>query len=391
MLSKLLKFNCRIAVVLFSFFWITCFAAADNEDANIRKVVDEAIRPVMAEFDIPGMAVAVTVNGKSIFFNYGVASRENNTPVSETTIFEIGSISKTFTATLASYAQELGKLSMNDHPSKYVPLLRGSAIDKATLLHLGTYTAGGLPLQFPDEISKSQMLEYFQHWKPDVPVGAQRQYSNPSIGLLGHVAAIALKTDFADAIEQQLLPKLSMQHSYIRIPEKEMGSYAWGYNKSNKPVRLNPGVLDDEAYGIKSTAVDMIKFVQANIDPSMLEPSLKRAIEHTHLAFFRVAEMSQGLVWEQYSYPTTLDRLLAGNSTKMIFEANTVKQITPQRAPPNLILFNKTGSTGGFGSYMVFVPSKKIGVVMLANRSLPIPARIKAAHTILEKLALTAK
>jgi beta-lactamase class C len=55
----------------------------------------------MAEYDVPGMAVAVTVDDRPMFFNYGVASREDNTPISGETLFEIGSVSKTFTGTLA--------------------------------------------------------------------------------------------------------------------------------------------------------------------------------------------------------------------------------------------------------------------------------------------------
>ncbi|MDB5908860.1 MAG: ampC, partial [Massilia sp.] len=75
----------------------------------------------MAEHDVPGMAVAVTVNGQSYFFNSGVASREKNTAVSENTVFELGSVSKTFAATLATYAQGQGILSLDDHPGKYLP------------------------------------------------------------------------------------------------------------------------------------------------------------------------------------------------------------------------------------------------------------------------------
>jgi beta-lactamase class C len=382
----------RIALAVISSCCLPLTNSAADDTARIRDVVDTAIRPLMAKHDVSGMAVAVTVDGQSNVFNYGVASRENKTPVGEETLFELGSLSKIFTGTLVSYAQVLGKLSLDDRPGKYMPQLQGSAIDKVSLLNLGTYTAGGLPLQFPDEISDNdRMIGYFRQWKPEAAPGAQRRYSNPSIGLLGHITGLALKSDFADAVERELFPKLGLNHSYIRVPQSAMANYAWGYGKANKPIRVNPGMFDAQAYGIKSTAADMIRFVQANIEPSRLEGPMQRAIEGTHLGFFKAGEMVQGLGWERYPYPVSLERLLAGNSSDMSMQSNATTQLVPPQAPSGLALFNKTGSTNGFGAYVAFVPEKKIGVVMLANRNLPITARIKAAHAILEQLAPTAR
>src|SRR5690606_1764294 len=253
--------------------------------------------------------------------------------------------------------------------------------------NLGTYTAGGLPLQVPDEVRNDQMIEYFQQWKPDFAPGTQRKYSNPSIGLFGHIGAIALQSEFSVAMENQLFPKLGLTNTFIRVPESAMANYAWGYNKANQPVRVNPGVLDAEAYGVKSTAADMIRFVQANNAPGELEKSIQRALEATHVGYFAVGEMVQGLGWEQYPYPIALDNLLAGNSPTMIWEPNSAKQLTPPRIPSGATLYNKTGSTNGFGAYVAFVPERKIGIVILANRNYPIPARIKAAHGILEQLS----
>lgn len=362
---------------------LTSWAADDS--ARIRAIVDAAIRPLMAEHDVPGMAVAVTVDGKPLFFNYGLASREHKRPVSETTLFELGSISKVFTGTLAAYAQELGVLSLDDHPGKYMPELKGSAIDKASLLHLGTYTAGGFPQQVPDEVSSdAQMPGYFKQWQPDAAPGTVRLYSNPSIGLFGHLAALALKRDFADTMQTQIFQQLGLKHSYIHVPQSAMADYAWGYDQANKPRRVKPGVFAAEAYGVKSSAADMIRFVQVNIDPGKLEEKTRRAVAGTQVGYFAVGDMVQGLGWEQYAYPISLERLLGGNTNGPVRE-----QIAARPRAPTL--FGKTGSTGGFGNYVAFVPAHKIGIVMLANKSVPIPVRITAAHAILAQLVPVAQ
>lgn len=377
-----------LALALISFCPFPSEIQAAESDGKIAAAVERAFKPLMKEYDVPGMAIAVTVEGRRHFFNYGVASKESNKPVTQDTLFELGSVSKTFTATLAAYAQALGRLSLDDHPGKYMPQLKGSAVDKASLLNLGTYTAGGLPLQIPGAVANdAAMIAYFRQWQPSAAPGEQRRYSNPSIGLFGHVTALAMNGNFADLVETQIFPKLGLRHTYIRVPKAAMANYAWGYNKADKPVRVGPGVFDAEAYGVKSSTADLIGFVEANIQPDKLDPPLRRAVEGTHVGYFRVGEMVQGLGWEQYPYPVGLERLLAGNADTMSRNANAATPLTPPLSPSQPTLFNKTGSTAGFGSYVAFVPAKKIGIVMLANKSMPIPARVTAAHAVLEVLA----
>ncbi len=77
-----------------------------------------------------------------------------------------------------------------------------------------------------------------------------------------------------------------------------MDRYAWGMSKAGKPVRVTPGVLDSEAYGVKTTAADMIRFVEANMDGAVLDDTLRRAIAATHAGYYRVGDMTQGLGWE---------------------------------------------------------------------------------------------
>jgi len=387
-LPRITKAGRSFALAIIASCLLPIASRAADGSAEISAAVDRAFRPLMKEYDVPGMAVAVTVGGQQHVFTYGVASKESRARVTKDTLFEIGSVSKTFNATLAAYAQAQGRMSLDDHPGQYMPPLRGSAIDKASLLHLATYTAGGLPLQFPGNVTNDAgMTAYFQKWKPAAAPGEQRRYSNPSIGLFGHVAGLAMGGDFADLAETELFPKLGLGQTYIRVPQAKMKDYAWGYDKAGKAIRVSPGVFDAEAYGVKSTAADMIRFVEANIRPENLEPPMRRAVEGTHVGYFRIGGMVQGLGWEQYPYPVTLDGLLAGNSAKMALQANAATQLTPPLVPSGPTLFNKTGSTNGFGAYVAFVPEKKIGIVMLANRSIPMPARIMAAHAVLEQLS----
>ncbi len=361
--------------------------AADVQQAKLKSVVDREIFPIKEKYDIPGMAVGIVVKGKSYVFNYGVASLTTRKPVTRDTLFELGSISKTFTATLASYAQASGYLSLSDKVSAHLPFLQNTKFGNVSLLNLGTHTPGGLPLQVPDEIhNKSQLMQYFKTWQPTYSAGTHRTYANPGIGMLGLITAKSMGQSFEALIEQTLFPAFGMQGSYINVPALKMADYAQGYTKENKPIRMAAGMLSSEAYGIKSTATDMLRFLQANMGLIKLEQKLQRAVTDTHIGYFQVGAMKQSLIWEQYPYPSTLKTLLAGNSSAMIFNAMPVTQITPSQKPQTDVWINKTGSTNGFGAYIAFIPKEQLGIVILANKNYPMEDRVTIAHRILTQL-----
>lgn len=360
--------------------------AAAMAQADLRSAVDTAVQPTMRQYDIPGLAVAIHHRGERLYFNYGVASRENGQAVDEHTLFELGSVSKLFTTTLGAYAQAEGHLSLADKASEHLPALRGSAFDAISLLDLATYTPGGLPLQFPQTVqSERQMLDWYRAWQPGYPPGSQRLYSNPSIGLFGHLAAASLGEPFDRLLEHRLLPQLGMTESHVRVPAQRMARYAWGY-RENEPFRVQPGPLDAEAYGVKSSAADMLRFVGANLDPSHLPASLRQAIATTHQGHYRVGDMTQVLGWERYDYPIDLQRLQAGNSSQMALQPHAVERFATPRPAEGDVLLNKTGSTNGFGAYVVVLPARDTGLVILANRNYPNAERVRIALRILAAL-----
>jgi beta-lactamase class C len=268
-----------------------------------------------------------------------------------------------------------------------MPSLVGTSFDKISLLDLATYTPGGLPLQFPDNVADHDgMVAYLKGWRPSFAPGTHRLYSNPSIGLFGHLVARGLDEPFDDLMEKKLFPMLGLSRTFIRVPQDRVADYAWGYTKDDQPIRVAPGAFDSEAYGVKTTAADLIRFVEANIDSAGLDETLRRAIAATHAGAYKVGDTIQGLGWEIYAYPVDLSRLLAGNSSEMTLQPHEVTPFAPPLEPSPNELINKTGSTNGFGAYAAFVPARRIGIVMLANRNFPIPARVTAAYRILTAL-----
>ena len=382
----------RRAVSLMTITAIACTIAtashaADDQKDRIKTAVDHAMAPVIAHNGIRGMAVGIVDGDEHYVFNYGVASTETGKPVTNETLFELGSVSKTLTATLASYAQVRGYLSLSDPTSRFLPSLQNSPFGNVTLLNLGTHTPGGLPLQVPDNISNNeQLMQYFKAWQPAYAPGTHRTYANPSIGTLGLIAAKSMGQDFDGLMQGQLFPALGMKDTYIKVPAAKMPDYAQGYAKDGAPIRMAPGVLSSEAYGIKTTAADMNRFVEANMNLIRVNEKLQHAIANTHIGYFKAGPMTQDLIWEQYPYPVTLESLLSGNSPAMIFSATPVTEIKPPQEPQNNVWINKTGSTNGFGAYIAFIPQKRLGIVILANKNFPIDERVTAAYRILTSL-----
>jgi len=362
-------------------------SVAQAGDADIPGAVDPVIESLMAEQHIPGMAIAVIRPDGTQVLNYGVADRKAGTPVDGDTLFELGSISKTFTATLASLAAVQGKLDLDAPVSRTLPELQGSAFDEMSGRNLGTHTTGGLPLFVPDEVTdRDSLMAWYRQWQPTAPIGESRTYSNLGIGLLGVETAASLGSEFVPAMRSHLLEPLELRHTWYDVPEAQMTHYAMGESKDGEPIRVSPGVLDDEAYGIKTTAADLARLVQANLGLLSINDELQQAIDATRQGDFQVGDMTQDLIWEQYPLPVSLNTLLAGNGYDMILKPNAAEAIQPPQTPRADVWINKTGSTNGFGGYVVMVPAQQTGLVMLANRNYPNDARVEAAYRILSAL-----
>ncbi|EPK5771075.1 ADC family extended-spectrum class C beta-lactamase [Acinetobacter baumannii] len=379
------KISCLLLSPLF-IFSTSIYAGNTPKDQEIKKLVDQNFKPLLEKYDVPGMAVGVIQNNKKYEMYYGLQSVQDKKAVNSSTIFELGSVSKLFTATAGGYAKNKGKISFDDTPGKYWKELKNTPIDQVNLLQLATYTSGNLALQFPDEVkTDQQVLTFFKDWKPKNSIGEYRQYSNPSIGLFGKVVALSMNKPFDQVLEKTIFPALGLKHSYVNVPKTQMQNYAFGYNQENQPIRVNPGPLDAPAHGVKSTLPDMLSFIHANLNPQKYPADIQRAINETHQGRYQVNTMYQALGWEEFSYPATLQTLLDSNSEQIVMKPNNNK-VTAISKEPSVKMYHKTGSTTGFGTYVVFIPKENIGLVMLTNKRIPSEERIKAAYAVLNAI-----
>ncbi len=361
--------------------------AAPMSEKQLAEVVERTVTPLMNAQAIPGMAVAVIYQGQPHYFTFGKADVAANKPVTPQTLFELGSISKTFTGVLGGDAIARGEVALDDPVAKYWPELTGKQWQSIRMLDLATYTAGGLPLQVPDEVTDTaSLLRFYQNWQPQWKPGTTRLYANASIGLFGALAVKPSGMSYEQAMTTRVFKPLKLDHTWINVPKAEEAHYAWGY-REGKAVHVSPGMLDAEAYGVKTNVKDMASWVIANMKPDSLQaPSLKQGIALAQSRYWRVGAMYQGLGWEMLNWPVDAKTVVGGSDNKVALAPLPAREVNPPAPPVKASWVHKTGSTGGFGSYVAFIPEKQLGIVMLANKSYPNPARVEAAYRILDAL-----
>ncbi|RQP05344.1 MAG: beta-lactamase [Paracoccus sp. BP8] len=364
--------------------------ASAMSEAEFQQMAAGIFAPVIAEHDIPGLAVGITWRGQDYVYTAGMADRAAAVPVTAETLFELGSISKTFNVTLAALAAQEGRLSLADPVAAHLPDLKGSAIGSVSLMDLATHQTGGLPLQVPDEAGDDgTLMRWLQDWQP-VPGQGERSYSNVSIGLLGRIAAQAFGEPYSEALRAHLLQPLGLESTHVDVPEAEMRRYAWGYSRrDDSAIRVNPGMLDDEAYGLKSDLQDMLRFLRINLGDADVPPKLREAVAQAHAGRTGTQHFQQAMIWERYPWPVSRDQLLAGNAAEMVMESQPATRLDQPDLSDQAVLFSKTGSTNGFGGYVAFIPDADLGLVILANRNIPNPARVDAGLALIEAVLET--
>ena len=240
-------------------------------DAEIRELV-------RARAEHGAIVVGILEDGRRRTIAYGVRATGADS-VDEHTVFEIGSITKVFTATMLAEMARRGEVSLDDPISKHlpatvrVPSRKGREI---TLLDLATQHSGlpRLPTNLRPADSENPYADYgaeelrrfLASYTLTRDIGERFEYSNLGVGLLGYVLAMRAGTDYEMALKTRVLDPLGLRETSITLSPEMAQRLAVGHTSRGRVTKnWDIGILAG-AGGLRSTADDMMTFAAAHFD-----------------------------------------------------------------------------------------------------------------------------
>ncbi|WP_340680270.1 serine hydrolase [Paraglaciecola sp.] len=300
--------------------------------------------------DSPGIAFLAAKNGKIIYTGAkGMADMGNNIPISASTKFRIGSITKQFTAVAILKLQEQGKLSIDDKLSKYLPDFPKA--DQVTLRQLMNHTSGihnytdaadfiegvTTPITAQNLINKIKTFDY------DFESGSRWSYSNSGYFILGNIVEQVSGKTLSQFWQEQLFTPLNMKDTGVYINGKTYSNEALGYSyEKNETLRATDWDMTHAggAGNIYSTVEDLFRWNEALFNNKVLSP--ESFADFTTKAKLNNGE-DVGSLGDSYGLGIGLSEIFGKK------------------------LINHNGSLNGFSSYMGRVPSENLTVVSLSN------------------------
>ena len=326
--------------------------SSNKKITALDKKVDAAAQSYITIEATTGLSIGILKDGKTYFYHYGETEKGKKKLPNEKTIYEIGSISKTFTAILLAQAVNEGKLNLNDPASNYLP----AAIpplqfqgDPVTVKMLSNHSSG-LP-RMPENFAASatdllnpyknygveQLFKFYSTYKMDRKPGSVYDYSNLGVGTLGVILENMYKKSYEELVVEKICVPLKMNDTRQFLLKTDSARLAKGYTETGKyngPWDLKALAA---AGAIRSTLADMLRYAKANINGAP-EP-LNKAMQLTHDVTFSDGINQTALGWHL---------------------------IKPQK---DELLFHN-GGTGGYRSYLAINKSKKFAVVILSNTAI---------------------
>ena len=320
---------------------------------------------ISSNSSIPAAIVVgvITPNGTQVSA-YGNISKSNPTPVDGNTIFDVGSVTKTFVATVLADLVNQGVVKLSDPLEMYlpsnvtVPSYNGS---KITLGDLATHTSG-LPYWPSGWIwnkyyTTQQVYEFLSNSTFEDEPGTVAKYSNIGMGMVGQAISLKMGVPLIQLIEDRILNVLgmnstgfAMNKTGILIPQDIKSRFAAGHMVGNESKLVFLPQEVQAAGAMYSTANDLLKYVSANL--GLIDTKINSAMEETHSIRYPFYEL-------QVPFPDP-----SGNeSTPYAYEG--LSWFSTTNLGTQVVWHN--GGIDGYSSFVGFNPSKQIGLVILCS------------------------
>jgi CubicO group peptidase (beta-lactamase class C family) len=321
-------------------------------DSTIRAIIKRRVDARLSTGIVVGVFGA---SGRRRVVSYGASGTAR--PLDANSVFEIGSITKTFTALVLADMVARGEIRYDDPVAKLlpatvrVPTRKGHQI---TLLDLATQSSG-LPYMpsnlrpkdaanpFAD-YTTDLMYEFLLSYKLTRDIGSQYEYSNYGVGLLGHALALRAGLDLETLYRRRILDSLRMPDTRIALTQSMRERLALGHGAKGEVVtNWDFGALGG-AGALRSTATDMLTYLAANLvaDVDSTRGPLAPAMHATHIRRREAGstQMGIGLAWHLATRP----------------DGGTI------------VWHN--GGTGGYRTFSGYDAGRRTGVVVLTNSNI---------------------
>lgn len=293
-----------------------------------------------------GLSVGLFYNGKDHFYNYGVTKLGTTNRPNKNNLYEIGSITKTFTSLLLAKAIVDGKLALNDPIIKYLPdsVSVNPDLKKITFKHLANHTSG-LPRKPPSTPSsdpfqpyenhkESHLFSYLKSYKAKTAPGSSFSYSNLAVNLLGVLLENIYEKPYEVLLMQVISKPLHLNQTKITLTDNDLRLLAQGHDNNRKPVARWRQPLKG-AGSILSSSANLLQYGKEQLP--LLKSSLSKSILLTQQPTFEDDFNQIGLGWLFLS--STRDKVMM-----------------------------HSGGTAGYSSSIYVNLSKSIVLVVLANK-----------------------
>ncbi|HEY4327946.1 MAG TPA: serine hydrolase domain-containing protein [Mucilaginibacter sp.] len=315
--------------------------------SEMDKIIDTVARTYIQKATTVGLCIGILKGGKISIYGYGETIKRNGKIPNADNFFEIGSITKTFTATLLAYYVNKGLIKLTDPITKFLPdsVAANPELKSITLLNLSNHTSGlaRLPDNLIDhatdatnpykDYTKVLLYQYLKTCKLESKPGEKYAYSNLAVGLLGSILENVSKKTFEQMVINVICRPLGMYSTDQYLNPLLSPRFVQVYNTYGQPTEAWDFDVLAPCGALRSTVNDLLIYAKANLHPGT--DSLSKAIKLTQKITFN-KDVKIGLAWH----------IITVNGIDYYFH---------------------NGGTNGSSSFLAFNSEKNIAVVVLSN------------------------